>query len=439
MLKVAKFGGTSLATAEQIKKAASIVKEDADRRFVVASAPGKRNTEDIKVTDMLYGCFEAAQNKEDFMPLLNQTKARFAEIVEGLDVEFDLDGEFEEIAYNLGKRPRRDYMASRGEHINSKIIAKFLGWEFVEAADFVKFDDEGKFLSEETNSLLAKELQKYEHAVFPGFYGARLDGTIKTFSRGGSDVTGSIVARATKADIYENWTDVSGVLAADPRIVENPRVIAYLSYKELRELSCMGASVLHEDAVFPVRKAGIPINLRNTNRPQDKGTMIVPKLPDGLPSHIVTGVSGRKGFCSVIVEKAMLNGEIGFGAHLLKIFADNGISYEHLPSGIDTISVVVAADAFERSREKVLADIEQQLSPDNLAVEDGLALIAVVGQRMTVTKGIIARIFSAIAQANINVRLIDNGSSGLSVIIGVDEADCEAAIRALYAAVKDLL
>jgi len=439
MLKVAKFGGSSLASAEQIKKAAAIIKEDADRHYMIASAPGKRSSEDAKVTDMLYGCFEAAKKKEDFAPLLEKIKIRFDEIVAGLGIEFDLQTEFDEIVHNLNKHPQRDYMASRGEHINSKIIAKYLGWQFIEAADYVKFDDEGKFIAEETNSLLAAALEDYEYAVIPGFYGARVDGTLKTFSRGGSDITGSIVARAAKADIYENWTDVSGVLAADPRIVDNPRVISYLSYKELREMSYMGASVLHEDAVFPVRKAGIPINLRNTNRPEDKGTMIVPKLPEGLPSHIVTGVSGKKGFCSVLVEKAMLNGEIGFGARLLKIFADNGLSFEHLPSGIDTMSVVVSAAEFEQFRSKVLERIEHELLPDTLAVEGDLALIAVVGQRMTVTKGIIARIFGAIAKSGVNVRMIDNGSNGLSVIIGVDEADYETAIRALYAEVKDLL
>lgn len=439
MLKVAKFGGSSLASAEQIMKAAAIVKQDPDRRFVIASAPGKRNSEDTKVTDMLYGCYEAARKKENFQPLLEQIKQRYAEIIEGLGIEFDLDAEFCEIADSLKRMPLRDYMASRGEHINSKIIAKYLGFEFIEAADYVMFDEEGKFMPEETNLLLTELLEKTDYAVIPGFYGARADGTVKTFSRGGSDITGSIVARAAKADIYENWTDVSGVLAADPRIVNNPRVISYLSYKELRELSYMGASVLHEDAVFPVRKAGIPINLRNTNCPEDKGTMIVRELPAGVPKHIVTGVAGHKGFCSVLVEKAMMNGEIGFGANLLKIFAENGVSFEHLPSGIDTMSVVVNASEFERSREKVLETIEQKLSPDTLAVESGLALIAVVGQRMTVTKGIIARIFTAIANAGVNVRLIDNGSNGLSVIIGVDEENYEIAIRALYEEVKNLL
>ncbi len=437
MIKVTKFGGSSLASAEQFKKVAGIVKSDKDRRFVVASAPGKRNAADTKVTDMLYKCCEQARNGENFEETLARIRERFAEIISQLGIEFDLESEFDDICKNLSK-PRSDYMASRGEHLNAKILARYLGFEFIEAADCVRFDENGKYMQEESNLLLAQRLEGVEYAVIPGFYGAKADGTIKTFSRGGSDITGSIVARAVRADIYENWTDVSGVAAADPRIVENPRMIDYITYRELRELSYMGASVLHEDAVFPVRREGIPINICNTNCPEAKGTMIVSAVPQGAKRHTVTGIAGRKGFSTVFVEKAMMNAETGFGAALLTIFADNGVSFEHAPSGIDTMSVVVSSEDFNKSREKIIAEIQTRLKPDNVTAEDGIALIAVVGHGMASAKGIAAKICSAIAKSGTNIRMIDQGPSELNIIFGIDAENYEAAIRGIYEEIKNL-
>ena len=330
-------------------------------------------------------------------------------------------------------------MASRGEYLNSKLLAAYLGYDFLDPAKAVRFFPGGAFDSETTNEDLAAALSNSERCVVAGFYGALPDGTIHTFSRGGSDVTGAIVARAVKADIYENWTDVSGMLSADPRIVENPHTIAQITYKELRELSYMGASVLHEDAVFPVQKANIPINIRNTNRPSDAGTMIVPATSGRRATRKVTGVAGHTGFSSILIDKAMMNGEIGFGAKLLTILARHGVSFEHCPSGIDTMSIVVSTASLAPAREAVLAEIEQELHPDHLSVEDNLALIAVVGQGMIYSKGVAASIFGAIADAKINIRMIDQGSSELNIIIAVQEADYETAIRSIYHAVENRL
>ena len=436
---VVKFGGSSLASAGQFKKVADIIRADAARRYVVASAPGKRDSADTKVTDLLYRCYDLAAAKQDFAPVLAQIEARFADIAAGLRLTFDVAGEIAVIRAHLEQNPQRDYMASRGEYLNSKLLAAYLGYDFLDPAKAVRFFENGAFDSETTNEDLAAALSNSERCVVAGFYGALPDGTIHTFSRGGSDVTGAIVARAVKADIYENWTDVSGMLSADPRIVENPRTIAQITYKELRELSYMGASVLHEDAVFPVQKANIPINIRNTNRPSDAGTMIVPATSGRRATRKVTGVAGHTGFSSILIDKAMMNGEIGFGAKLLTILARHGVSFEHCPSGIDTMSIVVSTASLAPAREAVLAEIEQELHPDHLSVEDNLALIAVVGQGMIYSKGVAASIFGAIADAKINIRMIDQGSSELNIIIAVQEADYETAIRSIYHAVENRL
>ena len=436
---VVKFGGSSLASAGQFKKVADIIRADAARRYVVASAPGKRDSADTKVTDLLYRCYDLAAAKQDFAPVLAQIEARFADIAAGLGLTFDVAGEIAVIRAHLEQNPQRDYMASRGEYLNSKLLAAYLGYDFLDPAKAVRFFENGAFDSETTNEDLAAALSNSERCVVAGFYGALPDGTIHTFSRGGSDVTGAIVARAVKADIYENWTDVSGMLSADPRIVENPRTIAQITYKELRELSYMGASVLHEDAVFPVQKANIPINIRNTNRPADAGTMIVPATSGRRATRKVTGVAGHTGFSSILIDKAMMNGEIGFGAKLLTILARHGVSFEHCPSGIDTMSIVVSTASLAPAREAVLAEIEQELHPDHLSVEDNLALIAVVGQGMIYSKGVAASIFGAIADAKINIRMIDQGSSELNIIIAVQEADYETAIRSIYHAVENQL
>ncbi|MBQ6915821.1 MAG: aspartate kinase [Kiritimatiellae bacterium] len=431
---VAKFGGSSLADAAQFRKVADIIKGSPDRRCIVASAPGKRGSGDTKVTDLLYRCYDLAAAREDFSPVLAQIRERFAEIMTELSIDFPLDAELDAIAARLAENPERDFMASRGEYLNSKLLAAFLGFRFVDAADAVRFSSDGRFKAEGTNEALAAALRGVDYAVVPGFYGADETGRVHTFSRGGSDVTGALVARAVNARLYENWTDVSGMLFTDPRIVPDPGTIPHISYRELRELSYMGASVLHEDAVFPVRAAGIPINIRNTNRPADAGTMISHAPPGSAAERPVTGVAGRRGFTSLQVEKSLMNNEVGFGARLLNILSAHGVSFEHCPTGIDTMSVVMDGKSFDACREAVLRQIELQLHPDHLSVEEGLALIAVVGHGMGGTRGVAARVFSAVAGAGVNIRMIDQGSSELNIIIGVDEGDYEAAIRAICAA-----
>ena len=431
MKKVVKFGGSSLASARQFKKVKAIIEADKTRCYVVPSAPGKRDSKDTKVTDMLYQCYDAACAGESYKRILDQIKKRYTDIIDGLDLNLNLDFEFAKIEENFLKKAGRDYAASRGEYLNGIIAANYLGFTFVDAADVIRFDAEGNFLSEETNEEMREHLASLKQAVIPGFYGAKPDGTIHTFSRGGSDITGSIVARAVQADLYENWTDVSGFLVADPRIVENPAPIETITYTELRELSYMGASVLHEDAIFPVRKAGIPINIRNTNAPEDKGTLIV----EGTcrqPKYTITGIAGTDGFASITIEKAMMNSEIGFCRKVLQVFEEHDISIEHMPSGIDTMTIFVHKDEFEEKEQQVLSAIHKTVKPDHIELESDLALIAVVGRGMRATRGTAGRIFSALAHAHINVKMIDQGSSELNIIIGVRHDDFKNAIRALY-------
>ena len=431
MKKVVKFGGSSLASAEQFRKVGDIIRSDEARRFVVPSAPGKRFDGDTKVTDMLYKCYAAAEAGEKFGKLLEDIKARYYEIIHGLELSLSLEEEFQVISESFAGKAGTDYAASRGEYLNGIVMAAYLGYEFVDAAEVICFDEDGNFAADETNAKLSARLAEAESAVVPGFYGAMPDGKVKTFSRGGSDVTGSIVAKAISADIYENWTDVSGFLVTDPRIIENPRVIETITYRELRELSYMGATVLHEDAIFPVRKAGIPINIRNTNAPQDKGTLIV-ESTCRRPKYTITGIAGKKGFAALNIEKDMMNAEVGFGRKVLQVFEENGISFEHMPSGIDTMTIFVHQSEFEEKEQKVLAGIHRAVNPDSVDLEANLALIAVVGRGMRATRGTAGRIFSALAHANINVKMIDQGSSELNIIIGVRNDDFEAAIKAIY-------
>lgn len=431
MKKVVKFGGSSLADANQFKKVGDIIKADSSRRYVVPSAPGKRFSSDTKVTDMLYGCYESAVNGEDFTDKLNAIKDRYQEIINGLGLNYSLDKDFELIHENFEKKAGKDYAASRGEFLNGKVMSAYLGYDFIDAADVVRFREDGTFDAELTNMLLADALYDKEHAVIPGFYGAKENGEVVTFSRGGSDITGSLVALAVKADLYENWTDVSGFLIADPRIVKKPKAIETITYKELRELSYMGASVLHEDAIFPVRKAGIPINIRNTNRPEDKGTLIV-ESTCRQSKYTITGIAGTDGFVAITVEKAMMNSEVGFCRKVLQIFEDNNVSIEHMPSGIDTMSIFVNKEAFVEKEQKILSDINNTVHPDHIELETDLALIAVVGRGMKSTRGTAGRIFSALAHAHINVKMIDQGSSELNIIVGVRHEDFKTAIRALY-------
>ena len=371
MKKVVKFGGSSLASAKQFQKVGNIIREEESRCYVVPSAPGKRNNKDTKVTDMLYATYALAEKGKSFSKELEQIKARYQEIIDGLGLKTDLSGEFKTIEKNFKAKKGTDYAASRGEYLNV------------------------------------------------------------TFSRGGSDVTGSIVARASKADVYENWTDVSGFLVADPRIIQNPEIIDTITYKELRELSYMGASVLHEDAIFPVRQEGIPINIRNTNDPSANGTWIVASTGQ-KSKYTITGIAGKKGFCSVMLEKEMMNSEIGFGRKVLQAFEDKGVTFEHMPSGIDTMTVLVHQDEFMNKEQSVVAQIQRTVHPDSIEIESDLALIAVVGRGMKSSRGTAGRIFSALAHANVNVRMIDQGSSEMNIIIGVENADFEAAIAAIY-------
>ena len=431
MKKIVKFGGSSLASAGQFQKVGDIIRADETRRYVVPSAPGKRFNGDTKVTDMLYRCYYSAANGEDFSGQLKQIKARYNEIIGGLNLKLSLDHEFEVIAKQFEEKAGSDYAASRGEYLNGIIMANYLGFPFVDSAEVIRFDKHGEFDADTTNKLMEKKLAELEKAVIPGFYGAYADGKIKTFSRGGSDITGSIVAKAVKADLYENWTDVSGFLVTDPRLIENPETIDVITYRELRELSYMGATVLHEDAIFPVRKEGIPINIRNTNRPEDRGTFIV-ESTCRKPKYTITGIAGKKGFCSINIEKSMMNSEIGVGRRVLQVFEDQGISFEHVPSGIDTMTVYVHQDEFEEKEQQVIAGIHRLVQPDFVEMESDLALIAVVGRGMKSTRGTAGRIFSALAHANVNVKMIDQGSSELNIIIGVENRDFENAVKAIY-------
>lgn len=431
MKKVVKFGGSSLANAEQFQKVGNIIRADEDRCYVVPSAPGKRFSNDVKVTDMLYDCYHTAEAGEDFTSKLQAIRERYEEIIHGLKMDLSLEEEFKVIEENFKALAGEDYAASRGEFLNGKIMAAYLGYDFIDPAEVIRFDKNGNFDSYRTDRLLGKRLAKSERAVIPGFYGAMEDGKVKTFSRGGSDVTGSIVAKACRADVYENWTDVSGFLVTDPRIVENPEVIETITYRELRELSYMGATVLHEEAIFPVRKEGIPIHILNTNHPEDPGTFIV-ESTCRKPKYTITGIAGKRGFCSINIEKSMMNGEIGFGRKVLQVFEDQNISFEHMPSGIDTMTVYVHQEEFVEKEQQVIAGIHRAVQPDFVEMESDLALIAVVGRGMRSTRGTAGRIFSALAHADVNVKMIDQGSSELNIIIGVADRDFERAIRAIY-------
>ncbi len=420
-----------MASAGQFKKVYDIVYADSNRRYIIPSAPGKRDDKDDKVTDLLYKAYEAVEKGEDYKSLLARIKARYDDIIEGLALELSLEKEFETIEAGFIEKAGREYAASRGEYLNGIILAKYLGFTFLDAAEVVFFNTDGSFDAEHTDKILSKRLEKLDYAVIPGFYGIDHSGKIRTFSRGGSDISGSIVARAARADIYENWTDVSGFLVTDPRIIKNPEVIEVITYRELRELSYMGASVLHEEAIFPVRKHGIPINIRNTNRPQDKGTMIV-ETTSKRSRYTITGIAGKKGFCSVNIDKAMMNSEVGFCKRVLEVFDSNNISIEHMPSGIDTMSVIVHQSEFESNEQNVIAGIHRAVSPDSVEIETGLALVAVVGRDMRANRGTAARIFAALAHARINVKMIDQGSSEFNVIVGIENGDFEKSIKAIY-------
>lgn len=433
MSKVVKFGGSSLADAKQFKKVADIIHADPERVYVVPSAPGKRFKDDTKVTDLLYQCYERTLTGDDFAKAFAPVRERYDEIIKELGLKISLEDEYVKIGQNFREGASRDYAASRGEYLNGILLANYLGYDFVDAAKGIFFDNKGNFDAAVTNACLGAMLEKTPKAVIPGFYGALPDGTIKTFSRGGSDFTGSVVAKAVGASLYENWTDVSGFLVADPRIVDNPAGIEVITYSELRELSYMGAGVLHEDAIFPVRSANIPINIKNTNKPDDPGTLIVPQA-DNNTKYLVTGIAGKKDFSAISIEKDRLNSENGFMRRMLQVLENHGVFPEHMPTGIDTVSVVVNSKELGQgiNREKLVNRLKDVLRPDHFEIIDGLALIAVVGRGMKSKKGTATRVFAALSHADINIRMIDQGSSELNIIVGIDEKDFEKAIRVIY-------
>ncbi|MBR4445610.1 MAG: aspartate kinase [Solobacterium sp.] len=436
MTKAVKFGGTSLADGNRIRHACSIVQADAERRFMVVSAPGKRYAQDEKVTDLLYRLYEEEQNRNE---LLDRIFERFAGIVQQLQIEFDLEAERRKIEETLREGCNVDAIVSRGEYLNARITAAYMGWPFVDAANLIRFRENGRLEEALTYHVAKSVLEEYECAVIPGFYGSGPNGVIRVFSRGGSDVTGAIIARAVEATVYENWTDVTGIMSADPRVIENPHAVHYISYRELRELSYMGASVLHEDAIFPLKNTGIPIRVCNTMEPEKEGTWIVARYPVDRGSHPVTGIAGKKGFSNLQIEMAMMNTQIGFGARILEIVANHGISYEHTPTSIDIMSVIADTKAMDPHRNELIMEIDQEFHPDRIFIEDNMSLIAVVGEGISANVGVAARVLQSIAEAGINVRMIDAGCSELNIIIGVNDCDYEKTIRALYQGLYEFL
>lgn len=432
---VCKFGGTSLADASQFRKVRDIIMADPSRTVIVASAPGKRFSDDIKVTDLLLDCYSKAKNKEDFEPVLHEIRDRFQEIMTDLGVEMDLESELQGIREHLKKEPSQEYMASRGEYLNSRILAAYLGFTFVDPAWCVCFNEDGSFDSEMTQRAMGAALKPLKNAVVAGFYGAEPSGRIHTFSRGGSDISGSLAARAIGADLYENWTDVSGLLVADPRLVENPQSVDYLSYRELRTLSYMGASVLHADAVFPASRAGIPINIRNTNRPEDAGTMIVNKLPRNRKNGAISGVTGRKGMSVIQVEKLMVSDGAGFSAIMLEILKNMEIPFEQCLTGIDTITLVLRSDLLEPHKEALLDEIKRVLNPDTLILKEQLSMIAVVGENYGSIGDALIKILHAVAAEGVEIKTINQGAGKLNLLIGVYEEHYDQVIKAIYKAI----
>ncbi len=433
-LKVCKFGGTSMADGNIIMAAAKIVEADASRRYVVVSAPGKRFSGDIKVTDLLYqaSAQQACGDVHGFEETFEKISARFLSIEREIGKNLGVQAALDEMKEAMQSGAGQDYFVSRGEFVAAHVMAAVLDVPFVDATEFVRFNEDGT-LSEETFALAAEVLGKYPRAVIPGFYGLGFDGKVKTFSRGGGDISGSIVARGVMADLYENWTDVSGFYACDPRIVNSPKCIGELSYQELRELSYMGANVLHSESIFPVRSAGIPIRICNTFRPEDQGTYIVATSSRDVGDGVVTGVAGKKDFTVIFLEKSMMNSEIGFVGKVLAVLAKNGVSFEHLPSGIDTMSLVIDNEYLKNGLlEKLVAEMKEAVSPDKIYVHENIALVATVGHGMARNVGTSARLFKALSEAGINVMMIDQGSSELNIIVGVENADCASCIRAIY-------
>ncbi len=431
-IKVVKFGGSSLCDAEHFKKVKNIILSDPARCYVVPSAPGKRTPDDKKITDLLYECYHLVDINQPHEEVFEIVARRFREIAKELELSFDLESVLRETCHEIRKRRSPDYAASRGEYLSGILLSEYLGWDFIDPVDVIKFDRRGTFASEWTNEMLKKAIEEHTHAVIPGFYGSYPNGEVHTFSRGGSDVSGAIVARAAEADVYENWTDVNGFLMADPHVVDHPRCIRKLTYRELRELSYMGATVLHEDAIFPVHKAGIPTNIRNTNDPTEPGTMIVAQPTEESYETPITGIAGHKDFTLITIDKAMMNAEYGFGRRVLQALEDFDVSFEHLPTGIDTMCVVISDKELLTRKDQIIQRIKQTCQPDSIEIQSGMALIATVGYGMVRRRGTAAKLFGALYQAGVNVRMIDQGSSELNIIVGVDTADFDTAMRAIY-------
>lgn len=429
---VTKFGGSSLADANQFKKVKEIIVSNESRKYVVPSAPGKRNSKDTKITDLLYLCHAHVCAGISLDDVFNHVKDRYLGIVNDLNLDFDMSNHLDTVKKDLENGASSDYAASRGEYLNGLILANYLGFEFVDAKEVIVFNNDGSLDTVATKSELHNRLSKVSKAVIPGFYGANKNGEIVTFSRGGSDVTGSLVASSINADLYENWTDVSGFLMADPRIVENPKPINKITYTELRELSYMGASVLHEDSIFPVREAGIPINIKNTNKPQDEGTFIVKALECDTDYDTITGIAGKKDFTVISIAKASMNSELGFCRKLLSILEQHSISFENMPSGIDTVCLVISDSQLKNKREVVLEEIKRACNPDSIEVHPNLAMIATVGRGMAKQKGTAAKIFTALSNAEVNIRMIDQGSSEMNILVGIENDDFERGISAIY-------
>lgn len=433
MIKVCKFGGTSVADGNVMKSVAAILRSDDTRRYVVVSAPGKRYGGDYKITDLLYETYDDVLKTGACGDAFRTVCERFRNIVRELGLEIDIGSMLEDTERQIIAERSKDFTASRGEYLSARIMAALLGWHFVDAREVVKFDERGR-LDERTYALLAASLKGKRNAVISGFYGEDVNGRVKTFSRGGSDISGAIVARAVSADLYENWTDVSGFLVCDPKTVERPAHIREMSYKELRELSYMGANVLHSESIFPVRTANIPICIKNTFRPTDEGTMIVPTARHSGGGNVVTGIAGKKNFSVIFIEKSLMNQEIGFARKVLSAFEKYGVSFEHMPSGIDTMSLIAESDQLKDGvLERLLEDIRSSVEPDHMHVIDQIALIATVGHGMSRNVGTSAKLFEAIAKAGVNVRMIDQGSSELNIIVGVDNDQCDRTIKAIYA------
>ncbi|MBR2441960.1 MAG: aspartate kinase [Clostridia bacterium] len=433
-IKVCKFGGTSMADGRIICRAADIVRMDAERRYVVVSAPGKRFSGDIKVTDLLYKCSDAVESgdMDTFRQTFDKIRVRFLNIQNEIGKDVGVQAGLDEVEKQMLAGAGRDYCASRGEFFAARIMAAVLDVPFVDATEFIRFDKNG-VLDPITFELGAKVLSAYDMAVIPGFYGLGADGKVKTFSRGGGDISGSIVARSVMASLYENWTDVSGFYACDPRIVDSPKWIAELTYQELRELSYMGANVLHSESIFPVRSAGIPIRICNTFRPDEAGTYIVKKSTRDMREVVVTGVAGKKGFTSITLEKSMMNSEVGFVQKVLAIIGKHAISFEHLPSGIDTMSLVIDNEFLKDGiLQELMDEMTEAVHPDKIYAHENIALVATVGHGMAKNVGTSARLFKALSEAGINVNMIDQGSSELNIIVGVEGDDCAACIQAIY-------